>query len=170
MLDTWLDSLVVHSTSIYCSTLLPIIYTALKHPNKCPTSARTILSQSNRNLKYSIDYHSNLTLLKDIWSTHTTLITSPLGHTFLNNAYNYLHSQFTLSKIPHALKYELSWLGIQYHCQIVLWSPVDAVNGMKQCPTASAGQEKWGLDQEMAAGLIALTFEPGQSVHIQGLY
>ena len=43
------------------------------------------------------------------------------------------------------------------------------VNGKKQCPSASADQEKWDLDQEMAAGLIASTLEPGQCVQIQGL-
>ena len=43
------------------------------------------------------------------------------------------------------------------------------VNDKKQCPSASADQEKWDLDQEIAAGLIALTLEPGQHVHIQGL-
>ena len=43
------------------------------------------------------------------------------------------------------------------------------VNGQKQHPSASADQEKWALDQEMAAGLIASTLEPGQHVHIQGL-
>ena len=43
------------------------------------------------------------------------------------------------------------------------------VNGKKKCPTASADQEKWDLNQEMAAGLIASTLEPGQCVHIQGL-
>ena len=43
------------------------------------------------------------------------------------------------------------------------------VNGKKQCQTASADKEKWDLDQEIAAGLIALTLEPGQHVHIQGL-
>ena len=36
------------------------------------------------------------------------------------------------------------------------------VNGKKKYPSASADQEKWDLDQEMAAGLIALTLEPGQ--------
>ena len=43
------------------------------------------------------------------------------------------------------------------------------VNGKKKHPFASADQEKWDLGQEMAAGLIALTLEPGQRVHIQGL-
>ena len=43
------------------------------------------------------------------------------------------------------------------------------INGKKQHPTASADQEKWELDQEMAAGLIAFTLEPGQCVHIQGV-
>ena len=43
------------------------------------------------------------------------------------------------------------------------------VNGKKQRPTESADWEKWDLDQEMAAGLIASTLEPGQRVHIQGL-
>ena len=41
------------------------------------------------------------------------------------------------------------------------------VNGKKKCPSASADQEKWDLDQEMAAGLIVSTLEPGQHVHIQ---
>jgi transposase InsO family protein len=43
------------------------------------------------------------------------------------------------------------------------------VNGRKQRPTVFADQEKWDLDQEMAAGLIASTLEPGQRVHVQGL-
>ena len=43
------------------------------------------------------------------------------------------------------------------------------VNGKKHHPTASADQEKWDLDQEMTAGLIASTLAPGQCVHIQGL-
>ena len=43
------------------------------------------------------------------------------------------------------------------------------VNGKKQHPPASADQEKWDLDQEMAAVLIASTLEPGQRVYIQGL-
>ena len=43
------------------------------------------------------------------------------------------------------------------------------VNDKKWCPTASADQEKWVLDQEMVVGLIASTLEPGQCVHIQGV-
>ena len=31
------------------------------------------------------------------------------------------------------------------------------VNNKKKGPTVSADQEKWDLDQDMAAGLIALT-------------
>ena len=51
-------------------------------------------------------------------------------------------------------------------CSKGLWM---LVNGKKKHPTASADQEKWDLGQEMAAGLIASTLEPGQQVHIQGL-
>ena len=43
------------------------------------------------------------------------------------------------------------------------------VNNKKKRPIASADQEKWELDQEMAAGLIASTLEAGQHVHVQGL-
>ena len=43
------------------------------------------------------------------------------------------------------------------------------VNGKKKHLSVSADQEKWDLDQEIAAGLIALTLELGQHVHIQGL-
>ena len=43
------------------------------------------------------------------------------------------------------------------------------VNGKKQHPSVSSDQEKWDLDQEIAARLIASTLEPGQHVHIQGL-
>ena len=43
------------------------------------------------------------------------------------------------------------------------------VNNKKKCPITSADQEKWELDQEMAAGLIASTLEAGQHVHVQGL-
>ena len=51
-------------------------------------------------------------------------------------------------------------------CSKGLWM---LVNGKKKHLSASADQEKWDLDQEMAAGLIASTLEPGQHVHIQGL-
>ena len=51
-------------------------------------------------------------------------------------------------------------------CSKGLWM---LVNGKKKRLAAPADMEKWDLDQEVAAGLIASSLEQGQRVHVQGL-
>ena len=87
----------------------PVICTLFSWPLSTQTCPRTIPPLTHT----KIHKFSQVPL-------RTSQIISPLCQTTPNNACKLLHWWFTLSKISYALRFKLSWLGIQYHCQTVL--------------------------------------------------
>ena len=109
--------------------------------------------------------------LINIWLSHSTQVKSPLpfirqlqtmpGNSSIDDSPS---PKFPMLSDPNYHDWAFN-ITARLHSK-GLWM---LVNGKKKLPSASADQEKWDLDQEMAAGLIVSTLEPGQHVHIQGL-